>query len=99
MPDLEKNNAAEKCPEIVPEEQTGMTEEEQEWALKKEPRPPVPRGVFLALAIVVILAFAGGSWWYYHTNVQPEKLYQKATYLFEQKRYSDACPIYVHVLR
>ena len=29
MPDLEKNNAAEKCPEIVPEEQTGMTEEEQ----------------------------------------------------------------------
>ena len=98
MPDLEKNSAAEKCPEVVPEEQTGMTEEEQEWALKKEPRPPVPRGVFLAIALVVILAFAGGSWWYYHKNVLPEKLYQKATYLFEQQRYSAACPIYVHVL-
>ena len=25
MPDLEKNSAAEKCPDTVPEEQTGMT--------------------------------------------------------------------------
>lgn len=88
-----------KCPETVPEEQTGMTAEEEQWALKKEPRPPVPRSVFALIAVVVVTAFLGGSWWYYRTNILPEKLYQQATLLFEQEKYAEACPLYEKVLK
>ncbi len=47
----------EKCPETVPEEQTGVTQEEQEWGLKKEPRPPVPKYVFGVIAAVILAVF------------------------------------------
>jgi hypothetical protein len=63
---LTDNNCAineEKCPEIVPEEQTGMTKEEQEWGLKKEPRPPLPRYVFGIIAALILIIFLGGSLW------------------------------------
>lgn len=98
MSEFDKDIGTAQCPETVPVEQTGMTEEETEWALRKEPRPPVPRYVFIAIFALIVLAFAGGSWWYYRTNVLPEKLYQKATVLFNEKKYSEACPVYVRVL-
>ena len=63
--DLTENNCAgnqEKCPETVPEEQTGMTKEEQEWGLKKEPRPPLPRYVFGVIAALILIIFLGGSY-------------------------------------
>jgi len=97
--EADKNNINEKCPEIVPDEQTGMTKEEQEWALKNEPRPPVPRSVFAAIALIVIIAFLGGSFWYYRTNVLPEKYYQKATLLFKQGDFTQACDLYKKVMK
>ena len=48
-----------KCPEIVPDDETGVTKEEQEWGLKKEQRPPVPRYVFGIIAIVILAVLLG----------------------------------------
>ncbi len=92
-------NNEEKCPEIVPEEQTGMTKEEQEWGLKKEPRPPVPRYIFGVIAAAVLAVFLGGSLWYYRTSVLPEKYYQRATVQFKLENYSEAYLLYEKVLR
>lgn len=99
---MTKNNCdgnENKCPEIVPEEQTGVTKEEQEWGLKKEPRPPVPRYVFGVIAIVILAVFLGGSLWYYRTNVLPEKYYQRATSQFKIENYSEAYLLYEKVLK
>lgn len=96
------NNCAineEKCPEIVPEEQTGMTKEEQEWELKKEPRPPLPRYVFGIIAALILIIFLGGSLWYYRTSVLPEKYFQKASAHFKQEEYSEAYILYEKVLK
>lgn len=96
------NNCAineEKCPEIVPEEQTGMTKEEQEWGLKKEPRPPLPRYVFGIIAALILIIFLGGSLWYYRTSVLPEKYFQKASAHFKQEEYSEAYILYEKVLK
>lgn len=97
----ETNKIDEKvtCPEIVPEEQIGATEEERQWALKKEPRPPVPRSVFIAIAIIILLAFVGGTFWYYRTNVLPEKYHQRATALMKQEKYFEAGELYLKVLK
>lgn len=89
----------EKCPETVPEEQTGMTPEEQEWGLKKEHRPPVPRYVFGIIAALMLIVFLGGSLWYYRTSVLPEKYYQRATAQFKLENYSEAYLLYEKVLR
>lgn len=86
-------------PETVPEEQTGMTEEEIAWALKKEPRPPVPRFVFVLIAAAVLIAFLAGGFWYYRKNVLPEEYYQNATQLFKQGKYTEALPLYEKVLK
>jgi len=99
---LTDNNCAineEKCPEIVPEEQTGMTKEEQEWGLKKEPRPPLPRYVFGIIAALILIIFLGGSLWYYRTSVLPEKYFQKASAHFKQEEYSEAYILYEKVLK
>ena len=96
------NNCAgneEKCPETVPEEQTGMTKEEQEWGLKKEPRPPVPRYVFGVIAALILTLFLGGSIWYYRTSVLPEKYYQRASSHFKLEEYSEAYLLYEKVLK
>lgn len=96
------NNCAgneEKCPETVPEEQTGMTKEEQEWGLKKEPRPPVPRYVFGVIAALILAVFLGGSIWYYRTSVLPEKYYQRASSHFKLEEYSEAYLLYEKVLK
>ena len=96
------NNCAineEKCPEIVPEEQTGMTKEEQEWGLKKEPRPPLPCYVFGIIAALILIIFLGGSLWYYRTSVLPEKYFQKASAHFKQEEYSEAYILYEKVLK
>ncbi len=93
------DNNQEKCPETVPEERTGMTQEEQEWGLKKEHRPAVPRYVFGVIAAVILSVFLGGSLWYYRTSVLPEKYYQRATAQFKLKNYSEAYPLYEKVLR
>lgn len=93
------SNNQEKCPEIVPEEQTGMTKEEQEWGLKKEHRPPVPRYVFGVIAAVILVVFLGGSLWYYRTSVLPEKYYQRASAQFKLENYSEAYLLYEKVLR
>jgi len=87
------------CPEVVPEEQTGVTEEERMWALKKEPRPPVPRFVFALAALAVLIAFIGGGFWYYRKNVLPEEYYKDASSLFKQERYAEALPLYEKVLK
>ena len=97
--DINKNcRNHEICPETVPDEQIGATEEERRFALKKDPRPPVPRYVFAAIAAVIVIAFVGGSFWYYRTNVLPEKYYQKATALFKQHEYENAAIYYAKVM-
>ncbi|HIR17351.1 MAG TPA: hypothetical protein IAD35_04745, partial [Candidatus Caccocola faecigallinarum] len=48
-----------KCPEIVPEEQKGLTEAERSWSAQKPQRPRVPRKVFIAAALLLLAAFAG----------------------------------------
>ena len=88
-----------KCPETAPEEQMGVTDEERQFALKQEPRPPLPRYIFAAAALLAILAFLGGGIWYYRTNILPEKYYQKATALFKQERYREAEGYYLRVLK
>ncbi len=98
--DINKNcRNHEICPETVPDEQIGATEEERRFALKKDPRPPVPRYVFAAIAAVIVIAFVGGSFWYYRTNVLPEKYYQKATALFKQHEYENAAIYYAKVMK
>ncbi|MDD4159431.1 MAG: tetratricopeptide repeat protein [Synergistaceae bacterium] len=92
-------NNEEKCPEIVPEEQTGMTQEEQDWGLKKEPRPPVPRYVFGVIAALILTLFLGGSFWYYRTSVLPEKYYQRAASQFKHENYAEAYLLYEKVLK
>ena len=101
MPENENTNAENqlKCPETVPEEQIGATDEEREFAVKKEPRPPLPRYVFISAAIIILLAFLGGGIWYYRTNILPEKYYQKATALFQQEQYQEAEGYYLRVLQ
>jgi len=86
-----------KCPESVPDGQIGVTEAEEQWQLKKEPRPPVPRWVFAAIAAVVVIAFLGGSWWYYRKNVLPEKYFQRADIFFKDGDYRDAYLLYERV--
>lgn len=88
-----------KCPEVVPEEQIGATEEERKWVLNKEPRPPVPRFIFAAIGVFVLLAFVLGGAWYYRTNVLPEKYHQRATALLEHSNYEEACVYYLKVLK
>lgn len=102
MTGLIKNNCdnnKNKCPEIVPDEQTGVTKEEQEWGLKKENRPPVPKYIFGVIAIIILAVFLGGSLWYYRTNVLPEKYYQRATSQFKLENYSEAYLLYEKVLK
>lgn len=88
-----------KCPETVPEEQTGMTREEEEWGLKKEHRPPVPRYVFGVIAAVILSIFLGGSLWYYRTSVLPEKYYRRASDQFKIGNYPEAYLLYNKVLK
>ncbi len=100
--DLTENNCNEnrgKCPETVPEEQTGVTKEEREWGLKNESRPPVPRYVFGVIAALVLSLFLGGSLWYYRTSVLPEKYYQKASSKFRLEQYTEAYDLYGKVLK
>ncbi len=99
MTDKNCINNEEKCPEMVPEEQTGMTKEEREWGLKKENRPPVPRYVFAVIAGIVLALFLGGSLWYYRTSVLPEKYYQKAAAQFKLENYQQAYDLYGKVLK
>ena len=92
------NGESVKCPDIVPEEQKGMTEEEREWSVKSPPRPRVPRYVFVAIALVLLIAFGGGSWWYYRKNVLPEKYYLRATALMKEKQYAEAEALYLRII-
>lgn len=87
-----------KCPDSVPEEQKGTTDEERKWTAKSPPRPEVPRAVFIAAACVLIAAFAAGGWWYYRTNVLPEKYYHKAAELFEAQEYAAAGELYRKIM-
>ena len=88
-----------KCPDIVPEDQKGMTEEELEWSVKNPPRPKVPRYVFIALALILLVAFGGGSWWYYRKNVLPEKYYLRATTLMKDKQYARVEELYRRIMK
>lgn len=99
MTDKNCINNEERCPEVVPEEQTGMTKEEREWGLKKENRPPVPRYVFAVIAGLILALFLGGSLWYYRTSVLPEKYYQKAAAQFKLENYQQAYDLYGKVLK
>ncbi len=87
------------CPDTVPEEQTGMTDEERSWSTQTPPRRKVPRYVFIALALVLIAAFGGGGWWYYRVNVLPEKYYLRAESLYNQKQYEKAEELYKKIMR
>ncbi len=89
----------ERCPETVPEEQTGTTKEEKEWGLKREPRPPLPKYIFAAAAALAAIVFFAGSIWYYRTSVLPEKYYQRATAYFKVEEYKEAFALYEKVLK
>ncbi|MEG1602715.1 MAG: tetratricopeptide repeat protein [Cloacibacillus sp.] len=94
------NNVGEiKCPETVPHDQQGMTDEEREWSAKTPPRRKVPRCVFIGIAIALLAAFGGGGWWYYRVNVLPEKYYLRAEALFNQKEYAKAEELYKKIMR
>lgn len=88
-----------ECPDVVPEEQKGMTDEEREWAAKDPPRPRVPRYVFAAAAIILAAAFGGGGFWYYHTNVMPEKYNRRAEALMKERNFAQAGELYKRIIR
>ncbi|MCR5335495.1 MAG: tetratricopeptide repeat protein, partial [Synergistes sp.] len=88
-----------ECPDIVPEEQKGMTDEEREWIAKAPPKPRVPRYVFVAAALVLAAAFGGGGFWYYRTNVLPEKYNQRAEALMKEKNYAQAEELYKKIIK
>lgn len=88
-----------KCPEFVQEEDIGQTEEERQWTLKKEPRPPLPRALFFIIGALLALSFIIGGIWYYRTNLLPEKHYQIANALFKQEKYEEATKHYLRVLK
>lgn len=88
-----------ECPDIVPEEQKGMTDEEREWIAKAPPKPRVPRYVFVAAALVLAAAFGGGGFWYYRTNVMPEKYNQRAEALMKEKNYAQAEELYKKIIK
>jgi tetratricopeptide (TPR) repeat protein len=92
-PDSKKPNTNQedyKCPETVPESQTGTTDEEKEWALKKEGQASVPRSLFAIIALILIIAFLFGGIWYYRVNILPEKNYRRAAALFKEEKFEDA---------
>ncbi|OFB73372.1 hypothetical protein JS77_04965, partial [Synergistes jonesii] len=88
-----------KCPDVVPEDQKGMTEEEREWSVKAPPKPRVPRYVFTAAAVVLAVAFAGGGLWYYRTNVMPEKYNLRAEVLMKDGNYAQAEELYEKIIK
>lgn len=82
----------------VPPEKTGLTPEEEAYVPRTESRP-LPRSVFALLTCVLLLAFAGGGIFYYHSAIHPERQYQKATRLFENEHYEEALALYQKALR
>lgn len=96
---INKTEEEMKCPDTVPEDQTGMTDEERAWSTQTPPRRRVPRYVFITLAVVLIAAFGGGGWWYYRINVLPEKYYLRAESLYNQKQYEKAEELYKRIMR
>lgn len=88
-----------KCPDVVPEDQKGMTEEEREWSVKAPPKPRVPRYVFTAAAVMLAAAFAGGGLWYYRTNVMPEKYNLRAEALMKDGNYAQAEELYEKIIK
>ncbi|MEG1642022.1 MAG: tetratricopeptide repeat protein [Synergistaceae bacterium] len=95
-----KNKKDHLCPEFVEEEHVGVTEEETICAKRKRsPRPPVPKFIFYLLALVVVVAFTGGSFWYYHENVLPEKYFRKADVSFNRDNHEEALKYYLKVLK
>ena len=88
-----------ECPDIVPEEQKGMTAEELEWIAKDPPKPRVPRYVFVAAALLLAAAFGGGGYWYYRTNVLPEKYNQRAEALMKEKNFAEAEELYEKIIK
>ncbi|MDO4988754.1 MAG: tetratricopeptide repeat protein [Synergistes sp.] len=86
------------CPENVPEEQKGLTEEEKDWVTNEPPKPKVPMYVFAVTAAVIFAAFAGGGIWYYRINVLPEKYNMRADSLMKEKDFTAAEQLYRKIL-
>ena len=82
----------------VPPEKTGLTPEEEAYVPRTESRP-LPKSVFTLLFVLLVAAFAGGGIFYYHTAILPEKQYQTATRLFDEKDYAGALALYQKVLK
>lgn len=82
----------------VPPEKTGLTPEEEAYVPRTESRP-LPRSVFALLTCILLLAFAGGGIFYYHSAIRPERQYQTAMRLFENEDYEGALALYQKVLR
>lgn len=88
-----------KSPEFAPEGKIGITDEEKEWAVKKPPRPRVPRYVFAGVMVCLFLSGIVSATWYYRKNILPEKYYMKAAAQFEAGNYGDAFTLYEKVAK
>lgn len=99
LEDLRRKDKKNMCPNIATEEQIGTTEEEKQWVLKKEQRPPLPKSLFIILSTLVIFLFVVGGILYYRSTVLPEKHYQAGTILFKQQEYNYAVEHFLKVLK
>lgn len=94
-----ENRAAEKSyPLHAAPEQTGLTPEEEAYVPRTESKP-LPKGIFIALFVLVLVAFGGGAAWYYSFNILPERLFQEASNHFEAGEYDTALLKYSKVLK
>lgn len=82
----------------VPADCTGPTPEEMAYKPRIEVRY-LPRYTFPAVILLLLTAFIGGGAWYYHSTILPEKNYQTASRLFQNKEYEKALHLYKKVLK
>ena len=79
-------------------EQTGLTPEEEAYVPRTESKP-LPKGLFIALFLLLLIAFGGGATLYYRFNILPEMLFQEASNHFEKGEYEPALLKYRKVLK
>lgn len=92
--DPSRKNKAQTVPEIAPEDKIGVTDREKAWVARRPPRQHVPGYVFICIVVFLLLAFAGGGFWYYRKNILPEKYYLQAEAQFNSGNYRKAFTLY-----
>lgn len=93
-----KTSGKERLPVHVPPEKTGLTPEEEAYVPRTESRP-LSRFFFVSIPLLLLIAFAGGGFWYYRNNILPEVLFQTADRHFRAGEFEEAVVQYRKVFR